>query len=272
MSLNVTKSSQSPSILAKSVFLGQIFLAKVLFDKKTYILIFVSILPLLPYLNPPTEYVYSISDYVKIIAIGADTNIFNFLIMPLICLILGISAISDEKENKTISQLLSRPVKREEIVLIKWITLLIIGVVIACLDALIIYLGLCFIVNDFTVLKLDVLIGTWLFVGLWVVVYSTIFLLLGIMIDKNALGWGLAIAYFEAFFGQFIFGPFTGGANSPYSIANHIYHVTAEYFLPDYFVFGITDFDPLNSLIVCITLIVGFLLLSMFAMRRKDFP
>lgn len=269
MSLSVIKSSQSPSILTRSVFLGQIFLTKVLFDKKTYILIFVSILPLLPYLNTTTA---TISDYVNIIAIGEDGNIFNFLILPLICLILGISAISDEKENKTISQLLSRPVKREEIVLIKWITLLIIGVVIACLDALIIYLGLCIIVNDFTILKFDVLIGTWLFVGLWVVVYSTIFLLLGLVIDKNALGWGLAIAYFEVFFGQFIFGPFSGGENSPYSIANHIYHVTSELFLVDYFEFTIIDFDPLYSLIVCLTLITGFLLLSMFAMRRKDFP
>ncbi|MHA2245521.1 MAG: ABC transporter permease subunit [Candidatus Hodarchaeales archaeon] len=271
MSLSVTKSSQPPSILTRSVFLGQIFLAKVLYDKKTYILIFVSILPLLPYLNTTTA---SISDYISIIAIGEETNIFNFLIMPLICLILGISAISDEKENKTISQFLSRPVKREEIVLIKWITLLIIGVVIACLDALIIYLGLCIIVNDFTILfeHLDVLLGAWLFVGLWVVIYSTIFLLLGIVIDKNALGWGLAIAYFEAFFGQFIFGPVIGGENSPYSIANHIYQVTAEYFLMDYFEFSIANFEPLNSLIVCITLIIGFLLLSMFAMRRKDFP
>jgi ABC-type transport system involved in multi-copper enzyme maturation permease subunit len=268
MSLNVTKSSQSPSILARSVFLGQIFLAKVLFDKKTYILILVSILPLLPYLNITAA---TVSDYVDIITTSDDTSIFNFLILPLICLILGISAISDEKENKTISQFLSRPVKREEIVIIKWITLLIIGVVIACLDALIIYLGLCFIVNDFTLLKLDVLIGTWLFVGLWVVVYSTIFLFLGIVIDKNALGWGLAIAYFEAFFGQLIFG-FAGGGSTPYSIANHIYHVTAEFFLADYFEFSIIDFEPINSLIVCITLIMGFLLLSMFTMRRKDFP
>jgi hypothetical protein len=91
------------------------------------------------------------------------------------------------------------------------------------------------------------------------------------VIDKNALGWGLAIAYFEVFFSQFIFG-FAGGGNTPYSISNHIYHVTAEFFLLDYFEFSITDFEPLNSLIVCITLIVGFLLLSMMAMRRKDFP
>ena len=268
MSLSATKESPSPSMLTRSVFLGQIFFGKVLFDKKTYILIFVSILPLLPYLNTSSA---SISDYLEIIVVGDETNIFNFLILPLICLILGISAISDEKENKTISQLLTRPVRREEIVLIKWITLLVIGIVIACLDALIIYLGLCVIVNDFSILQLDVLIGTWFFVGLWVIVYCTIFLLLGIVIDKNALGWGLAIAYFEVFFGQFIFG-FAGGGNTPYSISNHIYHVTAEIFLMDYFEFSITDFEPQNSLIVCITLIIGFLLLSMLAMRRKDFP
>ncbi|UCG90284.1 MAG: ABC transporter permease subunit [Candidatus Heimdallarchaeota archaeon] len=271
MSINVIETPYSPSVLTRIVFLGQIFLAKVLYDKKTYILIFVSILPLLPYINSTTA---STSDYVNIIAIGQETNIFNFLILPLICLILGISAISDEKENKTISQLLSRPIKREEIVLVKWISVLVIGVIIACSDVLIIYLGLCVIVNDFTFLfeQLDVLFGAWLFVSLWVAVYSTIFLLLGVLIDKNALGWGLAIAYFEVFFAQFIFGPFAGGVNSPYSVANHIYHVTAEYFLVDHFTFSIPDFDPLNSLIICIALVVGFLLLSMVTMRRKDFP
>ncbi len=269
MSLNVSKNTYSPSIWAKGIYLGQIFFEKILFDKKTYILIFVSILPLLPYINETTA---GTSDYVEIITIGEETNIFNFLILPLICLILGISALSDEKENKTISQLLSRPVKREEIVFVKWITVLVIGVVIACLDALIIYIGLCVIVNDFTILNFGVLLGAWLFVGLWVAVYSTIFLFLGIVIDKNALGWGLAIAYFEAFFGQFIFGPFTGGANSVYSIANQIYYVTSEYFLVDYFSFSISDFEPYYSLIICFALIFGFLLLSMFAMQRKDFP
>ncbi|MFX1285811.1 MAG: ABC transporter permease subunit [Promethearchaeota archaeon] len=271
MSLNVIETPYTPSILTRIIFLGQIFLTKVLYDKKTYILIFVSILPLLPYINNTTV---STSDYVDIIVIGQETNIFNFLILPLICLILGISAVSDEKENKTISQLLSRPITREEIVLVKWISILVIGIMIACLDVLIIYLGLCVIVNDYSFLfdRLDVLFGAWFFVSLWVAVYSTIFLLLGILIDKNALGWGLAIAYFEVFFAQFIFGPFTGGENSPYSIANHIYYVTAEYFLVDYFTFNIPDFEPLISLIICIALIVGFLLLSMVTMRRKDFP
>ena len=81
MSISNIESSQSSSILGRSVFLGQIFLAKVLYDKKTYILILVGILPLLPYLNISSA---SASDYVNIIAIGATTNIFNFLILPLI--------------------------------------------------------------------------------------------------------------------------------------------------------------------------------------------
>ncbi|MFX0172119.1 MAG: ABC transporter permease subunit [Candidatus Hodarchaeota archaeon] len=268
MSLNVSK-NYSPTILERSIFLGQIFFSKVLYDKKTYILIFVSILPLLPALTLNTA---TVNDYLNIIIISQETNIFNFAILPLICLILGISAIADEKENKTISQLLSRPVKREEIVLVKWISVVVIGCVIVCLDALIIYIGLCIIVQDFSILfeHLDVLIGVWLFLGMWVIVYGTIFLFLGIIIDKNALGWGLAIAYFEAFFGQFIFGAFAG--NTPYSISNHLYFITAEIFLVDYFRFRIPDFEPINSLLICIGLIVGFLLLSLIVMRRKDFP
>lgn len=270
MGLTVSKDMQSPSPLEKGIFLGQLFLEKVLYDKKTYILIFVSLLPLIPYTSLQSA---NARDYVELITIGPESNIFNFLILPLICLILGISAIADEKENKTISQLLARPIKREEIVLVKWITTLIIGVTIACLDVLIIYIGLSVIIQDFSILleHPDVLLGSWLFVGLWVAVYSTIFLLLGIVIDKNALGWGLAIAYFEAFFGQFIFG-IASGANSPYSIANHIYYVTAEFFLIDYLRFSIPDLEPFNSLIICFALILGFLFLSIYAIRRKDFP
>jgi ABC-type transport system involved in multi-copper enzyme maturation permease subunit len=268
MTISLTK-NYSPSILQKGLFLGQIFFAKILFDKKTYILIFVSILPLLPVFSLKTA---TIDNYLRLIVISQDTNIFSFAILPLICLILGISAIADEKENKTISQLLSRPVKREEIVLLKWVSVVVIGVVIVCLDALIINIGLCLIVQDFTILflHLDVLFGVWLFLGMWVCVYGTIFLFLGIIIDKNALGWGLAVAYFEAFFGQFIFGVAAG--NNPYSISNHLYHVASEFFLVNHFTFRIPDFEPFNSLLICVGLIIGFLAFSMLVMRRKDFP
>jgi len=271
MGLEVLNEVYTPSVFGRGRFLGEIFIQKVLYDKKTYFLIFVSLLPLLPALNLETA---TISTYLDLISMSANTNIFNFAVLPLISLILGISAISDEKENKTISQLLSRPVRREEIVVVKWLTVVILAVVIVSLDALIILLGLSFIVQDFSLLfdNLNVLFGVWLFLGLWVVVYSTIYLFLGIILDKNALGWGLAIAYFEAFFGQFIFGIAAAGGATPFSIANHLNYVAAEFLLPDYLDFQILDFDPLNSLLICIGLIIGFLLLSMLTMRRKDFP
>lgn len=261
----------SPSIFEKVFFLAEIFFAKFLYDKKTYILILISIVPLL------TLGYYDISEISESTFVGLISSgrfsVLSFVILPLICLILGISAIAEEKENKTISQLLARPVKREEIVLTKWITIMIIGIVIVCIDALIIYLGICIHIQDFSILleHLDVLIGAWLYLGLWVAIYCTIFLFLGIILDKNPLGWGLVVAYFEAFFGQFIFGLAAGG-NSAFSISNHINHVAAEYFLSDYLTFSIKDMDPLQSLLICFGLIVGFLLLSMFAMNRKDFP
>lgn len=263
----------SPSIFEKIFFLAEIFFAKLLYDKKTYILILISIIPLLTlgYYDSST---ISELTFVNLVSPGDnETSVLNFVILPLICLILGISAVADEKENKTISQLLARPVKREEIVLTKWITVMIIGIVIVCIDSLIIYLGVCIHILDFSILfgHLDVLFGVWLYLGLWVAVYCTIFLFLGIIIDKNPLGWGLFVAYFEAFFGQFIFGLGAGGS-SPFSISNHINYVAAEYILPNYVNFSIKDMDPLQSLLICFGLIIGFLLLSMFAMNRKDFP
>jgi ABC-type transport system involved in multi-copper enzyme maturation permease subunit len=266
MGLNVSDQVYTPSMIERGRFLGQIFLAKVLYDRKTYLLILISILPLIPITMRTTA---TIEDYINLIR----TGVFSFAVLPLISLILGISAISDEKENKTISQLLSRPVRREEIVVVKWLTVVILGIVIVNLDALIIFLGLSTIVQDYSLFfdNLNVLFGVWLHLGLWVSVYGTIFLFLGVILDKNALGWGLAVAYFEAFFGQFIFGIAAGG-NSPYSIANHLNYVSAEFFLPDYIDFQIPDFDPSTSLLICIGLIIGFLLLSLGTMRRKDFP
>lgn len=265
----------NPNFIKKGIFLGQIFFAKYLFDKKTYILIFISIIPLLTLGQYDVSLISEIS-FVNIISAGGNAReggIFSFIILPLICLILGISAIADEKENKTISQLLTRPVKREEIVISKWITIMVIGIVIVCIDALIIYTGICLYIQDFSILfeHLDVLVGVWLYLSLWVAVYSTIFLLLGIILDKNPLGWGLVIAYFEAFFGQFIFG-FNAAGASPFSIANHLNYVAAEYFLPNYLDFTIVNLDPLQSVFICFGLIAGFLLLSLVAMRRKDFP
>jgi ABC-type transport system involved in multi-copper enzyme maturation permease subunit len=181
--------------------------------------------------------------------------------------------MADEKESKTISQLLARPVKRESIVITKWISIMVIGFTITSVDSLIIYLGLCYISNDLSILlnNLDVLFRVWIYLGLWFMVYGTIFLFIGILIDKNALGWGFAVAYFEAFFSQFIFGPL-GGGNTPYSIANHINYVAAEFLLEEYLSFRIPDIDPIISLLICFGLVVLTLLLSLIVMRRKDFP
>jgi ABC-type transport system involved in multi-copper enzyme maturation permease subunit len=244
----------------------QIFLNKYIYDKKTYILILISFLPLLTFGSIQRP---GIDDFVNLI--GPD-SIVGFLIMPLVSLILGVSAISDEKENKTMSQLLARPVRREEILISKWITIMIIGLIITLFNSIILYFGFHLLLLESInfLANIGVLFGVYFSLALWYVVYATIFLFVGVFLDKNAIGLGLAIAYFEAFFSQFLFGSL--GEKSPFSIANHIYYITSEYFLNDYFSFSIANFDPLTSILVCIGLIAGFLALSAFTIRRKDFP
>ncbi|PWI46972.1 hypothetical protein CEE45_14115 [Candidatus Heimdallarchaeota archaeon B3_Heim] len=263
---NNTKYEYSPPLFSRGIFLIQIFLNKYVYDKKTYILILISVLPLLTIGNIHQP---GIEDYVDLIG---PISIFTFIIMPLISLILGVTAISDEKENKTISQLLARPVRREEIVISKWITIMIIGLIITTINSTILYLGFYILLPGSISLlgNLSVLLGTWMYLGLWFGVYATIFLFVGVFLDKNAIGLGLAIAYFEAFFGQFIFGAFSG--NSPFSVANHIYYIASEFFLSDYISFNIAKFEPISSVLVCIGLVFGFLFLAAFTMRRKDFP
>jgi len=256
---------ERPSVLVRNRFLMQIFFEKMLYDKKTYILILVSLFPLLTTMSLNTA---TAGTYIDLITSG---SIFSFIIMPLISLILGISAIADEKENKTISQLLSRPVYREEIVITKWISTIIVGLVIVFVDALIVYFGLCFQVGDFSIFRLEVFIGAWAYLAIWFLVYVTIFIFLGIIIDSNALGMGLAIAYFEAFFSQFLFGG-GGEGNSAFSIVNHVNQVASEFLISDYYSFSITNYDPELSLLTCLALIVSFLAFSLLVMRRKDFP
>ncbi|MHA1973733.1 MAG: ABC transporter permease [Candidatus Hodarchaeales archaeon] len=263
----LVKSSYSPSFLTRTMILVQLFLNKYFYDKKTYLLIIVTILPLLT-----ASRISSGADIENFIQLTGPSSVFTFLVMPLISLILGVSAISDEKENKTISQLLTRPVRREEIVLAKWITIMIIGTIIVLIDSMIIFFSLALLVPESTAIlsEFSVLIGVWGFLLTWYVVYASIFLLLGIVIDKNAIGWGLAIAYFDAFFGQFIFGG--GVGNSAFSIANHIKNIATEYFLPKYLDFHVENFEPLSSILVCFCLIAGSLVLASFVIRNKDFP
>jgi len=265
----ITKNEEvfdKPSVFVRNRFLMQIFFEKMLYDKKTYFLILVSLFPLIRTMSLNTA---TTETYVDLITAG---SIFSFIMMPLISLILGISAIADEKENKTISQLLSRPVYREEIVLSKWISTVIVGLVIVFIDALIVYLGLCFQVGDFSIFRLEVFLGAWAYLALWFLVYVTIFVFLGVIIDSNALGMGLAIAYFEAFFSQFIFGGGGGEAQSAFSIVNHVNQVASEFLISDYYSFSILNYEPELSLLTCFALIVGFLAFSLLAMRRKDFP
>lgn len=264
MSTTNNTAIEKPTALVRNIFLMRIFFEKTLYDKKTYILVLVSLFPLLTTMSLDTA---DAGTYVDLITSG---SIFSFIIMPLISLILGISAIADEKENKTISQLLSRPIYREEIVITKWISTVIVGLIVVFIDALIVYLGLCFQMGDFSIFRLEVFIGAYFYLALWFLVYVTIFIFLGIVIDSNALGMGLAIAYFEAFFSQFLFGGI--GANSPFSIVNHVNQVASEFLISDYYSFTIVNYEPLLSLYTCIGLIVGFLVLSLLAMRRKDFP
>ncbi|MHA2304783.1 MAG: hypothetical protein ACXACU_05260, partial [Candidatus Hodarchaeales archaeon] len=66
----------TPNFIEKSIFLGQIFFAKYLFDKS----------------------LISEGSFVNIISAGGNSReggIFSFIILPLICLILGISAIAE---------------------------------------------------------------------------------------------------------------------------------------------------------------------------------
>ncbi len=118
--------------------------------------------------------------------------------------------------------------------------------------------------------NLDLFVATSVFLSIYAVTYISIFVLLGTVIEKNALVIGLVIAYFEAFFSQFIFGLAAGSNRTPYSITNNYYYIASEYLLPDHINASIANFEPWMSVAVIAGIIILTVTGSMVIIRRID--
>lgn len=254
--------------VTKNLLLIEIFFQKYLYDKKVRFLLLLGVIQFLLFLPRKTSEL-TIEFYISMLD---TTRLYSFIILPLITLILGISAIAEEKENKTISQFLSRPISRQEIVFSKWIVSVTIGVILIVLINLMGLGSIILLTGDPTIVtdNLSVVFMSSVFLSFYSVVYISVFLLIGTIINQNQIMWGFFIAYFEVFFGQFIFGLGSGAEGTPYSISNHIYFVASEYLLPEFMDYSVSNFDPISSLLVLIILIIIGLGGSMVGFRKID--
>ncbi|MHA2333278.1 MAG: ABC transporter permease [Candidatus Hodarchaeales archaeon] len=262
---------KTPSMIKQYSVLLEIFYLKVLRDRKTYILVLIGILPILVVLiSPSNNVIQAIFSYIQAFRPG---DIATLIHIPLISLILGISAVGDEKENKTISQLVARPIKRYDVIVCKWFVSITTGIVMITAINVIYYLINAVLSSNsqFILENVNIFIGTSVFLWIYLSTYISIFLLIGVIIEKNALTIGLFIAYFEVILSQFIFGLGSGSRyGTPYSIPNHVYHVASKYLIPEYFNYTVLDFEPQASALVILGIVVLSLAGAILAISMKD--
>ena len=143
-------------------------------------------------------------------------SLYVSLLIPLFGLMLGTAALSDEIETHTIVQIISRPVRRLEIVVWRYIATAIAGSLIGFISISAFYISIS-IMNP---LQLEVLFGAWglLSVSCWV--YSSIFILLGLAIEKPLI-WGVVVTLYEQLLGVLIV--FIGGG--AFSLSSHIANI-----------------------------------------------
>ncbi|MHA1450236.1 MAG: ABC transporter permease subunit [Candidatus Hodarchaeales archaeon] len=270
---NKEKHRVKPSAIKRSAILLQLFFLKVINDRKTYLLFLIGFLPLLSVIARPVSDI-DIDLYIGLVFSRGERTIsfYSFILLPLITLILGISAVADEKENKTISQILAKPIHRQEFVIAKWLVATITGIAIICILNAITLSTVGILAGDLGLIfdNLNLFLAISIFLSIYTVTYVSIFVLLGTVIEKNALVIGLVIAYFEAFFSQFIFGLAAGSNRTPYSITNNLYYIASEYLLPDHINASITNFEPWMSVAVIAGIVILSITGAMVIIRRID--
>ncbi len=186
------------------------------------------------------------------------TTVYITLLLPLFGLLLGTAAISDEMESHTIVQLVSRPLRRAEIVLWRYLATIAVSMILAAI-----------VIGSFlTVLVLMASLDASLFFGSMMValicvsVYSSIFTLLGIAI-KKALLWGSIVVLYEQGLGVLVV--FVGGP--ALSLSGHILFAGTAFLNYSY---SIADWTIGMSTQLLVGVITIAMLFSMLLFRIKD--
>ncbi|MBD3406808.1 MAG: ABC transporter permease subunit [Candidatus Lokiarchaeota archaeon] len=251
-------------VIARGFILVFTFMKSFMKDRKSQILILLGIAPsillILMDISFPSYYVAAIffTDTVQTLYIA--------LLLPLFGLLLGTAALSEEIESHTIVQLVSRPIRRFELVFWRYFS-----TVIASLLVAIISLSFLFVATGSCVLPdgslhsnwgLHLLPGSWLLSLICSAVYCAIFSLLGVALEKP-LFWGVVITLYEQLLGV-IFSFFGGGL---FSLSGHIFLV-GEDLLP--YVYSIPDWSVEGSVALLLIISLVSFILSVIIFQEKD--
>lgn len=245
-----------PPVLGRGLALMSLFVTGFLRDRKGHLLIFMGLLPVALIIVSgitPTAFYLSRIVYVDLIRI-----VYGTLLVPLFGLLLGTAAVSEEIESHTIVQIVSRPVRRIEILIWRYIATVVAGSIAAFVATGAMYLWFTIVAG----IEIGFLLGSWAFLTVCSAVYCGIFILLGIAL-KKPLFWGVLVVLYEQLLGA-VFS-FIGGL--PYSLSAHMSNM-GNIFLE--FNYTIPSWTPTSSAVVLLSILAISLVLAAFLFQRKD--
>ncbi|MFX1260543.1 MAG: ABC transporter permease subunit [Promethearchaeota archaeon] len=236
----------------RGIYLVKLFLISFVKSRKSQVLTILGLLPVVVMVAwgvpPPARFFFR--DFVQTLYIS--------LLIPLSGLLLGTAALSDEIESHTIVQLVTRPVRRIEILIWRYIATVIAGTIISIIVTSGFYISVVFSEE----IPLEMLTGFWVVCAVCNAVYCAIFMLLGIAL-KRPLVWGVVITLYEQLLG--VVAIFFEGA--VFSLSGHILNY-GQLFV-DYS-YSIPNWPPSLSGSVLAILVILCIILSAVLFRRKD--
>ncbi len=238
--------------LIRGIYLVSLFLTSFIKSRKSQVLTILGLLPVVVMVAwgvpPPARFFFR--DFVQTLYIS--------LLIPLSGLLLGTAALSDEIESHTIVQLVTRPVRRIEILIWRYIATVIAGTIISIIVTSGFYVSV--VISD--EIPFEMLTGFWLVCAVCNAVYCAIFMLLGIAL-KRPLVWGVVITLYEQLLG--VVAIFFEGV--VFSLSGHILNY-GQLFV-DYS-YSIPGWPPLNSGWVLVVIVLVCISLSAIMFRAKD--
>ena len=183
----------------------------------------------------------------------------------LYCLVYGSNQVHEEVDRRTITYLTTRGMKRGEILLYKYVGMVLSVYLMLSLTIVIMYLVLGLMAPPSEVLSsLDVLVNVLFITFLGTVVYGAMFIMLGTLIR-----WPLMVGLLYTFIWEMIGSTFLG----------NVRQVTVMYYLRSimYWEVGIGDITTHKEMLstqfsICFLLFLTgiFLLIGLISIRRKD--
>ncbi|MFW9944798.1 MAG: ABC transporter permease subunit [Candidatus Sifarchaeia archaeon] len=244
------------NLLVRGINIFWIFIKAFVKDRKSHVLTLLGLLPV-PVLilsgQVPTEPYPAQTFFIDL-----TQSMYISLLIPLFGLLLGTAALTDEIESHTIVQLVSRPVRRVEILIWRYLATVVAGTLVA----IIVTSGFYITLSLYAPVPLELLTGFWGVCAICCTVYCALFILLGVAL-KRPLIWGVVITLYEQLLG--VLAVFLGGA--AFSISGHILHVGTQFV--DYS-YSIVDWTPTSSGLLLVVITLMSLLISTLIFRRRD--